>query len=55
MARGGTTLVILMGAHTLGSIVGALVNAGRDGDTPVACVMDGEKVVLTTLAAFAAG
>jgi uroporphyrin-III C-methyltransferase/precorrin-2 dehydrogenase/sirohydrochlorin ferrochelatase len=54
LARGGTTLVILMGVHTLGSIVGALVDAGRDGDTPVACVMDGslpgQKVVLTTLA-----
>jgi uroporphyrin-III C-methyltransferase/precorrin-2 dehydrogenase/sirohydrochlorin ferrochelatase len=56
LARGGTTLVILMGADTLGSIVGALVDAGRDGDTPVACVMDGslpgQKVVLTTLAAI---
>ena len=30
LARGGTTLVILMGAATLVSIVGALVDAGRD-------------------------
>ena len=56
LARGGTTLVVLMGVETLSSIVGALVDAGRDGDTPVACVMDGglpsQKVVLTTLAAI---
>jgi uroporphyrin-III C-methyltransferase / precorrin-2 dehydrogenase / sirohydrochlorin ferrochelatase len=55
LARGGTTLVVLMGAATLASITGALLDAGRDGDTPVACVMDGglpaQKVVLTTLAA----
>ena len=54
LARGGTTLVVLMGVDTLASIVGALVDSGRDGDTPVACVMDGglpsQKVVLTTLA-----
>jgi len=56
LARGGTTLVVLMGVETLASIVGALVDAGREGDTPVACVMDGglpsQKVVLTTLAAI---
>lgn len=55
LARGGTTLVVLMGVETLSSIVGALVDAGRDGDTPLACIMDGglpsQKVVLTTLAA----
>jgi uroporphyrin-III C-methyltransferase / precorrin-2 dehydrogenase / sirohydrochlorin ferrochelatase len=54
LARGGTTLVVLMGVETLVSVVRALVDAGRDGDTPVACVMDGglptQKVVLTTLA-----
>jgi len=54
LARGGTTLVVLMGVETLVSIVGALVDAGREGDTPVACVMDAglpsQKVVLTTLA-----
>jgi uroporphyrin-III C-methyltransferase len=56
LARGGTTLVVLMGVDTLGSVAGTLVDAGRDGDTPVACVMDGglpsQKVVLTTLAAI---
>ena len=56
LARGGTTLVVLMGVETVPSIVGALIDAGRDGDTPVACVMDGglpsQKVVLTTLAAI---
>ena len=56
LARGGTTLVVLMGVETLPSIVGALIDAGRDGDTPVACVMDGglpsQEVVLTTLAAI---
>ena len=55
LARGGTTLVVLMGVETLTSIVGVLVEAGRDGDTPLACVMDGglpsQKVVLTTLGA----
>jgi len=54
LARGGTTLVVLMGVENLPPIVGALVDAGRDGDTPVACVMDGglpsQRVVLTTLA-----
>jgi uroporphyrin-III C-methyltransferase/precorrin-2 dehydrogenase/sirohydrochlorin ferrochelatase len=54
LARGGTTLVVLMGVENLSSIVGALVDAGRDGDTPVACVMDGglpsQQVVLTSLA-----
>ena len=55
LARGGTTLVVLMGVETLGSVVAALVSAGRPGDTPLACVMDGgllsQKVVLTTLGA----
>jgi uroporphyrin-III C-methyltransferase/precorrin-2 dehydrogenase/sirohydrochlorin ferrochelatase len=55
LARGGTTLVVLMGVETLRSIARALIGAGRDGDTPLACVMDGglpsQKVVLTTLAA----
>jgi uroporphyrin-III C-methyltransferase/precorrin-2 dehydrogenase/sirohydrochlorin ferrochelatase len=55
LACAGTTLVVLMGVENLSSIVGALVDAGRDGDTPLACVMDGglpsQKVVLTTLAA----
>ena len=41
LARGGTTLVVLMGVETLPSIVDALLDAGRHGDTPLACVMDG--------------
>jgi len=56
LARGGTTLVILMGVQNLGPIVRALVNAGLDGNTPVACVMDGglpsQQVVVTTMAAI---
>jgi uroporphyrin-III C-methyltransferase len=56
LARGGTTLVVLMGVETLPLVVAALVDAGRDGDTPVACIMDGglhsQRVVLTTLAAI---
>jgi len=55
LARAGTTLVVLMGVETLPSIAEALVDARRDGSTPVACVMDGglpsQQVVLTTLAA----
>jgi uroporphyrin-III C-methyltransferase/precorrin-2 dehydrogenase/sirohydrochlorin ferrochelatase len=55
LARAGTTLVVLMGVENLPSIVGALLNAGRDANTPVACVMDGalpsQQVVVTTLAA----
>jgi uroporphyrin-III C-methyltransferase/precorrin-2 dehydrogenase/sirohydrochlorin ferrochelatase len=54
LARTGTTLVVLMGVETLPSIVVALLKAGRDGETPVACVMDGglpsQHVVLTSLA-----
>jgi uroporphyrin-III C-methyltransferase/precorrin-2 dehydrogenase/sirohydrochlorin ferrochelatase len=53
LAGTGTTLVVLMGVDNLGSIVSALVKAGRAGDTPLACVMDGglssQKVVLSTL------
>jgi uroporphyrin-III C-methyltransferase/precorrin-2 dehydrogenase/sirohydrochlorin ferrochelatase len=54
LARTGTTLVVLMGAETLASIVVALVAAGKDVSTPLACVMDGglpsQKVVRSTLA-----
>ena len=54
LARGGTTLVVLMGVETLPAIVGALLDAGRHGDTPLACVMDGglptQQVVSSTLA-----
>jgi len=56
LARGGTTLVVLMGVQNLPSIVGALVAAGRDEDTPLACVMDGglpsQQVFPSTLAAI---
>jgi uroporphyrin-III C-methyltransferase/precorrin-2 dehydrogenase/sirohydrochlorin ferrochelatase len=41
LARTGTTLVVLMGVETLVPVVGALVAAGRDVNTPLACVMDG--------------
>jgi uroporphyrin-III C-methyltransferase/precorrin-2 dehydrogenase/sirohydrochlorin ferrochelatase len=54
LARGGTTLVVLMGVETVRSISAALLDAGRDPDTPLAAVMDGglpsQKVILTTLA-----
>jgi uroporphyrin-III C-methyltransferase len=54
LARTGTTLVILMGVETLVPVVAALVKAGRDLSTPLACVMDGglpsQKVLRGTLA-----
>jgi uroporphyrin-III C-methyltransferase/precorrin-2 dehydrogenase/sirohydrochlorin ferrochelatase len=54
LARAGTTLVVLMGVANLLSIVLALVKAGLDEDTPLACVMDAgmqsQEVVLGTLA-----
>lgn len=54
LAHGGTTLVVLMGVENLASIVFALVDAGRDGNTTLACVMDGglpsQKVIQTSLA-----
>ena len=57
LARGGTTLVVLMGVENLASIVDALVHAGLDMDTPVACVMDGglpsQRSVLTSLSKVA--
>jgi siroheme synthase len=57
LARTGTTLVVLMGVETLVSIVKALVQAGSDVNTPLACVMDGglssQKVVRSTLATVA--
>jgi len=57
LARSGTTLVILMGVENLAAIAAALVACGRDGETPLACVMDGglpsQSVVLTTLAGVA--
>jgi siroheme synthase len=57
LARGGTTLVVLMGVENLASIVDALVDAGLDMDTPLACVMDAglpsQKSVLTSLSKVA--
>jgi uroporphyrin-III C-methyltransferase/precorrin-2 dehydrogenase/sirohydrochlorin ferrochelatase len=57
LARCGTTIVVLMGVKHLASIVDALVDAGLDIDTPLACVMDGglpsQKSVLTSLSKVA--
>ncbi|HEX8969936.1 uroporphyrinogen-III C-methyltransferase [Oryzihumus sp.] len=57
LARGGTTLVVLMGVETLAAIAAALVAAGRDADTPLASVMDGglptQAVLSSTLGAVA--
>ena len=57
LARGGTTLVVLMGVETLPAIARALLAAGRAGDTPVASIMDGgmpsQEVLSSTLAAVA--
>ena len=57
LARGGTTLVVLMGVETLPAIAAALVAAGRDADTPLASVMDGglptQAVISSTLGAVA--
>ena len=53
LACAGTTLVVLMGVENLGPIALALVKAGLDEDTPLACVMEGgmpsQKVVRSTL------
>ena len=57
LAASGTTLVVLMGVENLSPIVSALVGAGRDVDTPLACVMDAglpsQRVVHSTLATVA--
>ncbi|WP_206518137.1 uroporphyrinogen-III C-methyltransferase [Rhodococcus sp. X156] len=54
LARSGTTLVVLMGVHTLPAIVAALLAAGMDPATPAAVVADGsrpsQQVVVSTLA-----
>ena len=59
LARGGTTLVVLMGVETLPSIAAALLAAGRAEDTPLASVMDAglptQAVIRTTLGAVADG
>jgi uroporphyrin-III C-methyltransferase len=58
LARSGTTLVVLMGVHTLPLVVAALLAEGRDPGTPLACVVDGasaaQQVVVSTLAEVAA-
>lgn len=41
LARGGTTLVLLMAVETLPAIAQALLAAGRPAATPVACIQDG--------------
>lgn len=57
LARGGTTLVVLMGVQTLPDIARALVEAGMPPDTPLACVMDaglpGQRTLATTVGAVA--
>jgi siroheme synthase len=57
LARSGTTLVVLMGVHTLPSVVAALLAEGRDPGTLLACVVDGasatQQVVVSTLAEVA--
>lgn len=57
LARGGTTLVVLMGVLTLPDITKALLDAGMAADTPLACVMDAgmpsQRTVSSTVAAVA--
>ena len=59
LAASGTTLVVLMGVENLVSIVSALVGAGRDVDTPLACVMDAglpsQRVIPGTLGTVVRG
>ncbi len=54
LARAGGTLVVLMGAGRLGEIVTALIDGGRDPNTPVAAVRWGtrpeQRTVRATLA-----
>jgi uroporphyrin-III C-methyltransferase / precorrin-2 dehydrogenase / sirohydrochlorin ferrochelatase len=57
LARSGTTLVVLMGVHTLPLVVATLLAEGREPGTPLACVVDGasaaQQVVVSTLAEVA--
>lgn len=41
LAQAGTTIVVLMGVRTLGSICAALMEAGMPSETPAAVVADG--------------
>jgi len=51
------TLVILMGRSVLPEVTAALIAAGREPDTPAACIQDGttsrQRVTLATLATLA--
>jgi uroporphyrin-III C-methyltransferase len=57
LARTGTTIVVLMGVRTLGSIAAALLDGGLDPDTPAAVIADGtlpsQRVVRADLAGIA--
>jgi uroporphyrin-III C-methyltransferase len=57
LARAGTTLVVLMGVHTLPAIAQALVEGGMAAATPLASVMDAglpsQQTVVTTVGALA--
>ncbi len=57
LARAGTTIVVLMGVRNLASICAALVDAGRDPQTPAAIVADGalptQRTVVGDLATLA--
>ena len=58
LARGGTTLVLLMAVDTLAVIAQALVEAGMPGDTPLASIMDAglasQRSLLTSVGHVAA-
>jgi len=59
LGRSGVTIVVLMGVETLPRIARALIEAGRDADTPVASVMDAalpsQRTHVSTLGRFADG
>ena len=59
LAASGVSIVVLMGVETLPRIATALVDAGREADTPVACIMDAatarQRVATTTLGHLSAG
>jgi siroheme synthase len=57
-AAGSATLVVLMGLATLPAVCDALVEYGRPGDTPAACIARGttrdQRVVVSDLLHLAA-
>lgn len=59
LAASGVSIVVLMGVETLPRIAAALVAAGREAQTPVACIMDAattrQRVATTTLGELSAG